>query len=80
MPLALHDYFGNYTRLRTDFEDFLAGYGDLVRHVLLYNYGGLWMDTDVVLLRDIYPVTVQVRLSTNDGVSVAMLIVKLHLA
>lgn len=60
-PLAGHAYFSNYTRLRSDFEDFLAGYGDLVRHVLLYNYGGLWIDTDVVLLRDVYPVTVQVR-------------------
>lgn len=61
-PLAGHAYFSNYTQLRTDFEDFLAGYGDLVRHVLLYNYGGLWIDTDVVLLQDVYPITMQVIL------------------
>lgn len=64
-PLAGHEYFSNYTRLRSDFEDFLAGYGDLVRHVLLYNYGGLWVDTDVVLLRDVYPVTMQVGLPVH---------------
>lgn len=59
-PLAGHPYFGNHFLVRSDFEDFLAGYGDLVRHMLLYNHGGLWIDTDVVLLRDVYPVTMQV--------------------
>ena len=59
-PLADHPYFGNHFQVRSDFEDFLAGYGDLVRHMLLYNHGGLWVDTDVVLLRDVYPVTMQV--------------------
>ena len=61
-PLAGHPYFGNHFQVRSDFEDFLAGYGDLVRHMLLYNYGGLWIDTDVVLLRDVYPVTMQVTI------------------
>ncbi|KAL0035059.1 hypothetical protein WJX79_009202 [Trebouxia sp. C0005] len=32
----------------------------LVRHILLYRYGGLWIDTDVLLLRDVYPVTIQI--------------------
>ena len=59
-PLADHPYFSNHFQVRSDFEDFLAGYGDLVRHMLLYNHGGLWIDTDVVLLRDVYPVTMQV--------------------
>ncbi|KAL0046400.1 hypothetical protein WJX82_011453 [Trebouxia sp. C0006] len=59
-PLADHPYFGNHFQVRSDFEDFLAGYGDLVRHMLLYNHGGLWVDTDVVLLRDVYPVTMQI--------------------
>ena len=59
-PLADDPYFGNHFQVRSDFEDFLAGYGDLVRHLLLYNYGGLWVDTDVVLTRDVYPVTIQV--------------------
>ena len=59
-PLAHHSYFSNYTQLQVDFGDYLAGYADLVRHVLLYKHGGLWIDTDVILLRDAYPVTIQV--------------------
>lgn len=62
-PLAGHEYCSNYShfKLRFDFESFLPGYEDLVRHVLLFTYGGLWIDNDAVLLRDVYPVTVQVR-------------------
>ncbi|KAL3136224.1 hypothetical protein ABBQ32_007236 [Trebouxia sp. C0010 RCD-2024] len=59
-PLESSPYFSNYAKLRSDFEDNLAGYSDLVRHVLLYQHGGLWIDNDVVLLRDVYPVTMQV--------------------
>ena len=59
-PLQDDEYFGNHFQVRSDFETFLAGYGDLVRHILLYNYGGLWIDSDVVLLRDVYHVTMQV--------------------
>lgn len=62
-PLENDDYFGNHFQVRSDFEGFLAGYGDLVRHLLLYNYGGLWIDSDVVLLRDVYPITVQVNVT-----------------
>ena len=62
-PLAGHPYFSNHFQVRSDFEDFLAGYGDLVRHMLLYNHGGLWIDTDVVLLRDVYPITMQVTVN-----------------
>ncbi len=60
-PLSEHDYFSNLTRVQSDFDDYPAGYADLVRHVLLYQHGGLWIDTDVLLLRDVYPVTIQVR-------------------
>jgi hypothetical protein len=28
---------------------------DLIRSVILYNYGGLWMDADTVLLQDVAP-------------------------
>ncbi len=61
MPLSDSEYFSNYTKIQVDFSDYQAGYADLVRHVLLYQHGGLWIDTDVVLLRDVYPVTIQVR-------------------
>ncbi|DBA67734.1 TPA: hypothetical protein ACH3X2_001318 [Trebouxia sp. C0005] len=46
--------------IQSDFGDYPAGYADLVRHILLYRYGGLWIDTDVLLLRDVYPVTIQI--------------------
>ena len=59
-PLADSPYFSNHSQIMSDFADNLAGYSDLVRHILLYQHGGLWIDTDVVLLRDVYPVTMQV--------------------
>lgn len=62
-PLSEHDYFSNLTQIQSDFGDYPAGYADLVRHILLYRYGGLWIDTDVLLLRDVYPVTIQVRIT-----------------
>ena len=65
-PLEGDEYFGNHFQVRSDFEGFLAGYGDLVRHLLLHNYGGLWMDSDVVLLRDVYPVTIQVKFCSHS--------------
>ena len=67
-PFEGDEYFGNHLQVRSDFKSFLAGYGDLVRHILLYNHGGLWMDTDVVLLRDVYPVTMQVTSLTMYSV------------
>lgn len=61
-PLKGDDYFGDYARIRSDFNENLAGFSDLLHHLLLANYGGLWIDTDVVLLRDVYPATIQVTL------------------
>ena len=65
-PLSKHKYFANSTQLNIDFGDYIAGFADLVRHVLLYKYGGLWIDTDVLLLRDVYPVTIQVSSPAAD--------------
>lgn len=28
---------------------------DVMRYVLLYNYGGLWLDTDMLVVRDLHP-------------------------
>lgn len=35
--------------------DTLASYSDLVRVLLLHLYGGVWLDMDVLLLRDLAP-------------------------
>lgn len=32
-------------------QDYYAG-GDFIRYLLLYNYGGVWLDGDVILLRN----------------------------
>ena len=53
-------YFGNHFQVKSDFESFPPGYSDLVRHLLLYKHGGFWVDSDAVLLRDVYPVTIGV--------------------
>lgn len=65
-PLADSPYFSNHFQIRSDFENNLAGYSDLVRHILLYQHGGLWIDSDVALLRDVYPVTVQVSVKLQS--------------
>lgn len=69
-PLAHSPYFSNHLQIRSDFEDNLAGYSDLVRHLLLYQHGGLWIDNDVVLLRDVYPITMQVSFNNVVCMSV----------
>ncbi|KAG2491638.1 hypothetical protein HYH03_010009 [Edaphochlamys debaryana] len=63
-PLAGHAFWGNQSLVRERVHS-LAGYADVVRLLLLHRYGGLWVDTDVVLLRDLYPVTVQIGLQYN---------------
>lgn len=45
-----HQTFGEQARLFKHFTA-IAPYTDLVRVVLLHNYGGLWMDYDMVLFR-----------------------------
>jgi hypothetical protein len=55
------------------FEQFLkkhniANYSDMVRIVLLKKYGGLWVDADVFLLRDVIPfIAVAQEFSTFQG-------------
>lgn len=59
-PLKGHPYFTNHAQVKTDFAGYMPGYSDLVRSLLLYNHGGLWVDGDALLLRDVYPITIQV--------------------
>ena len=33
----------------------LTSYSDIVRLALLHNYGGVWLDTDSMLMRDLFP-------------------------
>ena len=59
--LSNDTFFGNISAIQEALKpNKVAAFSDLVRYVLLYNYGGLWMDNDVLLLRDVYPVTVHV--------------------
>jgi len=45
---------GNFNHLKaTDFKYYLKS--DLLRLLALYNYGGIWIDMDIILLRDFKP-------------------------
>ena len=37
-------------------QEIVKSQSDLMRSVLLYNYGGAWMDTDVLLVQDLSPI------------------------
>ena len=45
----------NSERLHAENNKGLSWYSDVVRYVLLYNYGGVWFDLDVLWLRPIDP-------------------------
>ncbi|BDA47547.1 hypothetical protein COCOBI_10-3950 [Coccomyxa sp. Obi] len=54
-------YFGSEAAIKASVpEGKMASYSDLVRYILLHNYGGLWIDGDTVLMQDVYGVTVKV--------------------
>ena len=36
-------------------QKIVASQSDLMRAALLYNYGGAWMDSDVLLVQDLSP-------------------------
>jgi hypothetical protein len=57
-PLSLSRHFESWARFDNHTHGNLPLQSDLVRNVLLFNYGGLWLDTDSVPLRDLWDLTV----------------------
>jgi len=53
-PLEGSPHFGSYAALMNQSLPLVA-YSDLVRLLLLHNYGGVWVDADVWFLRDMLP-------------------------
>lgn len=49
-PLEGHPFWGSYATVRKNIFT-VAGFTDVLRLVLLRKYGGMWVDTDVMLLR-----------------------------
>jgi hypothetical protein len=56
-PLSLSRHFASWDIFKTVMQDYIPLQSDLVRNVLLYNYGGLWLDSDSVPLRDLWNIT-----------------------
>lgn len=68
-PLELSTYWRNWTAVAGDIGPKAAlnaapsvPLSDIVRSILLHNYGGIWLDTDAVPLRDLYNISVGVGL------------------
>lgn len=63
-------------RMNYDYvSNFYAG-SDFIRYVLLYNYGGVWIDADIILLRNLTPFLDQefaYKWSIIDGINGAVL-------
>ncbi|PNW85135.1 hypothetical protein CHLRE_03g173300v5 [Chlamydomonas reinhardtii] len=58
-PLQGHPFWRDAALVRKNIYT-AAGFADVLRLLLLYQHGGVWLDTDVVLLQDMYPATVQI--------------------
>eukprot|EP00877_Chromochloris_zofingiensis_P011226 jgi/Chrzof1/6357/Cz18g05160.t1 len=52
-PWEKDPFFGDHALVQKHL-DTSATYADIVRLLLLHNYGGLWMDDDVIFLQDWY--------------------------
>lgn len=57
-PLEGHSFFGSEARLKKLLPP--AAYSDVLRLLLLHKYGGVWIDNDVILMRDWRPLVVNV--------------------
>jgi Glycosyltransferase sugar-binding region containing DXD motif len=60
--LFLSRHFINWTRFDSRTSKLIALQSDVIRNILLFNYGGLWLDTDAVPLRDLWDITAGVGL------------------
>ncbi|KAG2442766.1 hypothetical protein HXX76_002846 [Chlamydomonas incerta] len=58
-PLQGHPFWRDGALVRKNIYT-AAGFADVLRLLLLYQHGGVWLDTDVILLQDMYPATVQI--------------------
>lgn len=56
-PLALSRHFASWERLEHSTHGEFAAQSDIVRNILLHNYGGIWLDGDSVPLRDLWNIT-----------------------
>lgn len=68
-PLELSSYWRNWTAVTGEIGPRAAlnaapsvPLSDIVRSILLHNYGGIWLDTDAVPLRDLYNISAGVGL------------------
>lgn len=66
-PLVVSDILSNYTNLKSvRFKGYKENnygfslYSDIVRSVLLFNYGGVWLDNDAIPLTNLYHITIGV--------------------
>jgi len=56
-PLSLSRHFNTWERFDEHTRGLLALQSDVFRNVILYNHGGLWLDTDAVPLRDLWDIS-----------------------
>jgi hypothetical protein len=61
-PLTLSRHFDVWERFENITKHARALQSDVFRHLILYKYGGLWLDSDAVPLRDMWNITVGVGL------------------
>jgi hypothetical protein len=57
-PVETHTFFGNDTLLERATGK--PAFMDMLRLLALYKYGGVWLDADVIMLKDVYPLTAHV--------------------
>jgi hypothetical protein len=56
-PLALSRHFAAWETINATTHGLPGLQSDLIRNILVHNYGGLWLDTDAVPLRDLWDIT-----------------------
>jgi hypothetical protein len=56
-PLSLSKHFSSWDVFNATTYASKAVQSDVIRNVILYNYGGLWLDNDAVPLRDLWPIS-----------------------
>ena len=54
-PLEKHSFFRSADLIRRAFD--ASTFSDIVRNLILHNYGHIWLDNDAVPLRDLLPIT-----------------------
>lgn len=69
-PLYNSDYFRNLSSLYQVPGFYVGTESDIIRMVILHNYGGVWLDEDAIPLTDLYNITAGVNLQFIPGFTV----------